>query len=165
MGNYYLRIIGLADENGFLDASRVQESLGLSSSSVRKYLRMLEKEGLVERVGGGFKLTEKGARLKKTLQLVKEKKVAEPYYVTEPETGRAIPLSFRDYRQLYAIIEYRLVDPEILEKHLRMGYIAQWARAALGDEYLAYLIERGEVKNLIDLKNYLKNMLSIVDEE
>jgi len=69
-----------------------------------------------------------------------------------------VPLSFRDYRQLLAVIESGLAEPRILEEHMKK-YLAKWVREALGDEYLAHMLERGQIKTLEDLKRYIEMIL------
>jgi len=38
-------------------------------------------------------------------------------------------------------------------------YLAKWVREALGDEYLAHMLERGQIKTLEDLKRYIEMIL------
>jgi len=132
---------------------------GLSPSTVRKYLRELERGGLVERRGELFAPTEKGLLLGKTLHNLRSRRAAQPYIVTDPSTDQPIPLSFRDYRQLLAVIESGLAEPRILEEHMKR-YLAKWIREALGDEYLAHMLESGQIKTLEDLKKYIEMILN-----
>jgi len=134
---------------------------GLSPSTVRKYLRELENSELVEKRGELFAPTEKGLLLGKTLRNLRARRAAQPYIVTDPSTGQPVPLSFRDYRQLLAIIESGLVEARILEEHAKK-YLAKWVREALGDEYLAHMLESGQIKTLEDLKKYIEMMLDVL---
>jgi len=132
---------------------------GLSLSTIRRYLRELEKSGLVEKRGELFAPTERGLLLRRTLQNLRSGRAAQPYIVTDPSTGHPVPLSFRDYRQLLALIEGGLAEPRILEEHMKR-YLAKWVREALGDEYLAHMLERGQIKTLEDLKRYIEMVLN-----
>lgn len=165
MKQSHLRVLLASDENGFLDLSQIQQKLNLTMSSLRRYIRILERDGFVSRSEKGFVLTEKGMKLKKTVQALKEKRDAPAYYITDPSTGQPVPLSFRNYSQLYAILAYGLVDKSLIEKHIAQGYLSNWAREALGDEYLASLIQGGEVKNASDLLAYLKMIIQLSTAE
>jgi len=134
---------------------------GLSFSTLRRYLRELENSGLVEKRGELFAPTEKGLLLGKTLRNLRSGRAAQPYIVTDPSTGQPVPLSFRDYRQLLALIEGGLADSRILEEHMKK-YMAKWVREALGDEYLAYMLESGQIRTLEDLKRYIEMILDVL---
>ncbi|AFK51523.1 regulatory protein, MarR [Thermogladius calderae 1633] len=161
----HLKILLLSDENGYLDLGSVQQKLNLTMSSLRKYVRQLEKDGLVARSEKGLVLTEKGLKLKKTILNLKTKRDVPAYLITDPSTGQPVPVSFKSYAQLYALLAYDLVDKTLVDKHIAQGYLANWARDAVGDEYLASLIQSGGVKNSNDLLSYLKMILQLVAVE
>jgi len=153
-----LRLLEYLGEGGST-IGELSSKTGLSPSTVRKYLRELEKSGLVERRGELFAPTEKGLLLGKTLRNLRSGRAAQPYIVTDPSTGQPVPLSFRDYRQLLAVIDSGLTDSRILEEHVKR-YLSKWVREALGDEYLAHMLESGQIKTLEDLKKYIEMILN-----
>lgn len=157
----YLKLVELIDENG-VTIGDLASKTGLSTSTLRRYLRELEAAGLVARRDDLYVTTEVGLKLKRSMQALRRTREAEPYIVTDPSSGVAVPLSFRSYEQLLAIIDGRLVDEKILMEHVRR-YLPAWARNSLGDEYLAYLIESGAIKSLEDLKKYIKAVLEALE--
>jgi len=160
----HYKIVLASNENGIIDPKAVSEKLGLSISTVKKYIKNLENEGLIIYKDGVFKLTNKGEALKKSLLKLRNKaeQGISPYLVTEPDTGVLIPLSIKNYEQLYVVIKYGLAPRNILEEHFRRGYLAKWIKEVLGDEYFAKLYSEGKIKTLDDLKNYIKNMIKLI---
>lgn len=159
----HYRILFYAGEDGAIDLARAKSSMGISQATLRKYITLLSREGLVEKRGGGVFLTPRGFKLLKTLKVVKEGGKAPPYVLTSPDTGLPIPLSFSTYKQLYAIIAEELAESRVVEYHLR-NYMEGWLRS-LGDEYLLDLVKEGKVKSVEDLKNYLEKILSVAEAE
>ncbi|ADV65059.1 winged helix-turn-helix domain-containing protein [Desulfurococcus mucosus] len=158
-----LKLLSLMDENG-VAIDKLSSETGLSTRTVKRYLRELEEKGLVEQRGELYALTAAGLKLKKSLQALRARREAPPYIVTDPSSGAQIPLSFRNYKQLLAIIDAGLADKSVLEEHMRK-YLATWVKDSLGDEYLAYLLETGAIKNLDDLKNYLETILKALGDQ
>ncbi|MCD6301825.1 MAG: MarR family transcriptional regulator, partial [Staphylothermus sp.] len=64
--------------------------------------------------------------------------------------------------QLYAVLEYGLAPKDVLEEHLRRGYLVKWIKEVLGDEYFTKLYNEGKIKTLDELKNYIKNILKLI---
>ncbi len=160
----HYKIILASNEKGIMDPKAISEKLGLSISTVRKYIKNLVNEGLVIYRDGVFELTEKGEALKKSLLKLRNKveQGISPYLVTDPDTGVSIPLSIKNYEQLYVVIEYDLVPRNVLEEHFRRGYLAKWIKEVLGDEYFTKLYSEGKIKTLDDLKNYIKNIIKLI---
>ncbi len=160
----HYKIILVSDEIGVIDPRTVSEKLGLSISTVKKYIKNLVNEGLIVYKDGVFKLTEKGEALKKSLLNLRKimEQGTSPYVVTDPSSGAPIPLSIKNYEQLYIVIEYELAPRPLLEEHFRRGYIAKWIKEVLGDEYFIKLYDEGRIKTLDDLKNYIKSIIKLI---
>ncbi|MEZ0394414.1 MAG: winged helix-turn-helix domain-containing protein [Desulfurococcaceae archaeon] len=160
----YYKVVMYADESGVLSASAVREKMGIEASSLKKYLRALMREGLIERLEEDkYVLTDLGKALKRSLENLRGNIGAPKYVVTDPSSNREVPLQFSNYKQLLAIIENDLVDRRLLEQHLQRGYIAEWASSGLGDEFLRMLIRGGAIKSLDDLANYIRSILSVIE--
>ncbi len=160
----HYKIILASNDKGIIDPKTISEKLGLSISTVRKYIKNLMNEGLLIYKDGVFKLTEKGEALKKSLLKLKDKaeQGISSYLVTDPDTGAPIPLSIKNYEQLYVVIEYGLAPRNVLEGHFRRGYLAKWIKEVLGDEYFTKLYSEGKIKTIDDLKNYIKNIIKLI---
>lgn len=140
------------------------KKVGVHINTVKKYLKFLEREGLVKTVGfNEYVLEEKGKLFITSIKKIIEKN-KHAYVVTDPDSGEAIPVSFKDYKQLFIIYKYELVPRNILEEHFKKGYIINWIKNSMGDEYLLKKIENGEIKNLKDLINYIEKIISVVEE-
>jgi predicted transcriptional regulator len=154
------KLITVADENNTIDIAKASQLLGVSPSTIRKYIQQLVSEGVVEKTGEGkYVLTRLGVSIKKVVNASTLKKTPS-YVITETSTGQPVPLSFNSYEQLYAIITYQLAPRDILEHHLK-NYLAEWVRSSIGDEMLAEKIVKGEIATIEDLKKYLEFILSI----
>jgi len=152
------RILELLAEKKEADVQTIATTVGLRSSTVRKYLAELERSGLVERVGSVAKITEKALRLfgaetekPSEEQAVEEvvspkpsEQLIEPFYFLVK--GSVVPLRIKNKRQLAAAIVYGLVEPEELSYVLRTGYLTTWLRTTLREEELANKLE--ELKGL-----------------
>ncbi len=154
------KLIMLADEKDVIDIGDASQVLGVSPSTIRKYVQQLISEGIVEKtVDGKYVLTKLGVSIKKAVNMSTSKNIPS-YVITDVSTGQPIPLSFNSYEQLYAIITYQLAPRDVLEHHLR-NYLSEWVRSSIGDEVLAEKISRGEIATIEDLKKYLEFILSI----
>ncbi|ABN70478.1 regulatory protein, MarR [Staphylothermus marinus F1] len=159
----FYRIILYSGENGELEPVKIAQQLGLQLNTVKKYLKTLEKEELVRRIDDKrYQLTSKGLKLKKSIERLKEIKTPEPYIITNPSTGEPLQLTVRDYKQLYAVIEYGLAPRNILEEHLKRGYFLEWIKNVFNDEFLVELINEGRITTIDDLKNYLKEIIGLL---
>ena len=152
------RILELLAEKKEADIQTIATTVGLRSSTVRKYLAELERSGLVERVGSVARITKKalqllGAEAEKPSeeQPVEEvvtpkpsEQLIEPFYFLVK--GSVVPLRIKNKRQLAAAIIYGLVEPEELSYVLRTGYLTTWLRTSLREEELAKKLE--ELKGL-----------------
>jgi len=152
------RILELLAEKKEADVQTIATTVGLRSSTVRKYLAELERSGLVERVGSVAKITEKALQLLRAKterpseeQPVEEvvtpkpsEQLIEPFYFLVK--GSLVPLRIKNKRQLAATIVYGLIEPEELSYVLRTGYLITWLRTALREEELAKKLE--ELKGL-----------------
>ncbi len=159
----FYRLI-LLFRNDQLSVNDVSRETGLLASSVKKYLTILEKQGLVERKGSNiYVLTSRGKMFRDFLEKIKpEYRAGAPYIFTDPSTGTPIPLEVRNYAQLYAVLKYELIEKSIAEEHLRRGYLLEWIKNGLKDQHLAEKLERGELKSIEDLIKYLEFHMKIV---
>ncbi len=152
------RILEILAEKKEADVQTIATSIGLRSSTVRKYLTELERNGLVERIGATARITEKALQLLRggekepgREELALEESVPKPSeQLIEPfyffVRGSVVPLRIRNKRQLAAAIVYGLVEPEELSYVLRTGYLTTWLRYAIREEELARKLE--ELKGL-----------------
>ena len=147
-----------------LEIESISQKTGISRSTVRKYLKQLEKEGLVKQVDEfRFTLTDKGRLFKECVTgILKDQ--GSTYVLTDPGTGQPLTLSFRNYKQLLAIYKYGLAPREVLEEHFKRGYIQNWIKEGVKDKLLAEELNTGGIKTFEDLITYLEKILSIVDQ-
>lgn len=157
----HYRLLLYAGESGQLDLAQARSSMGISPATLRKYVSLLAKEGLVEKRDGSVYLTQLGFKLLKTLKALKEGSKAPAYVLTSPDTGTPVPLTFTSYTQLYAILAYGFVEDRVVEYHLKK-YMEGWLKS-LGDEYLLDLVKTGRVKSARDLREYLEKILRAAD--
>ncbi len=156
----YLILLASSDDKK-IDINKASELLKISASTVRKYLNLLVKEGFIEKREDGFYLTSLGEKFLKTIKSIKtDFQASSPYFITDLSTGVPIPLSFKNYKQLLCIIKNEFVDKNTLELHFKQ-YMINWIKNSLNDEFLLELTNRGLIKNIDDLKNYLENLISI----
>jgi len=154
------KLITIADENNTIDIARASQLLGVSPSTVRKYIQQLVSEGVVEKTGEGkYVLTRLGVSIRRVVSASTLKNTPS-YVITDTSTGQPVSLSFNSYEQLYAVITYQLAPRDILEHHLK-NYLAEWVRSSIRDEILAEKIVKGEIATIEDLKKYLEFILSI----
>ncbi len=148
-----------------LNPVRLANVLKINVNTVKKYLRILWEEGFVKPHGvGEYMVTEKGKKLINSINNIRGRRDAPSYILTDPSTGQAIPLSIKNYKQLYAVIKYGLVPYNILLEHIRRGYLIEWLRNSIGDQYLADLMERGKIKSIEDLLKYLDKVIDLIEE-
>jgi len=146
-------------ENNTINPEIAARKLNVQVNTVKKYLKALMDEGLIEPGGPGiYKLTDKGRMLLESI--VKTRKSSEKYIVTNPETGQPLLLTFSNYEQLLAIFRNNLAPVEVLEEHLRRGYLTAWIKS-IGDHYLAELLEKGVIKDFKSLAEYLDKIVEI----
>ncbi len=164
---YYKLLIHFHDDKATLE--ELKESTGLASSSIKKYLNVLEARGFVKRAGypsNIFILTNKGRLLKETiisLRSLPPEKIPE-YIITDPNTGTPVPLRVRNHKQLLAILKYGLVEPEVFMEHVKRKYLVEWLRSSLGDKYLSALIESGEIKTIDEFINEVEKIVKILEK-
>ena len=155
------KVLTVAEE-GVIRVPEVAVKLGLKSSTLHKYLRILEKERLVEKIDTNtYRVTELGMSFVNSLLKARETSVSR-YIVTDLGSNQVIPLSFGNYLQLYVIVKYDILPREILEEHFKRGYISMWIKNAIGDIYLYDLIEKGLIRSIDDLLNYIEKILSVL---
>jgi len=119
-------------ETGEMTLEELASRLGVSRSTVKRYVLSLEKRGLVARLGGMVRLTPEGRR---AAGVEGGGGGVLPLVFSTP--SGAVPLRVKSLRQLYAVIHYGLLEPEELEYMLRVGCISSWLRLVLGEEELA----------------------------
>ncbi len=150
---------------GEVEARKLAELTGLTISSVRKYLSVLVKEGLVSRTNTDkYVLTEKGLNFRRFLEKMDPSYRSEaPYVFTDPNTGSPVPVQIRNYTQLYAVLRYDLIDKSIVEEHVKRGYLLEWIKSAMNDQHLAEKISKGEINSIDELLEYLEFHYKVVE--
>ncbi len=152
----------LARIEGEVRCDELSELVGLSRSTVRRYLRELLEEGLViETSRGIYALTDKGRRIKESLQRVSTEVSEEmAYVVTDLNTGAPVPLKIKSLKQLYVIVKHGLAPKEVLGDHLRRGYVSEWVRNVLGDEELARKLSTEDLSGIVKV---LEELVSLTE--
>ena len=152
----------LAKIEGEVTFDELSELVGLSKSTLRKYVRELLEEGLVIEVSRGvYALTDKGKRVKESLKSVLAEVSEEKAYVlTDPNTGVPVPLKIKSLKQLYVVIKYGLVPEGVLKEHLRRGYVSEWVKNVLGDEELA---KRLSTEKLSEVVKTLEELIGLTE--
>jgi len=148
-----------------LSIKEMASRLGVSESTVRRYVKKLMSEGLVEG-RGKYSLTEKGLMLRESLKKVSqitEVSTERSYVFTDPKSGVALPLRVRNLEQLYAVAKYKLVDKEILLQHIKVGYLGSWIRNVIGDDILASIVEEASKKGFCEVINVLEKYLHMLN--
>jgi predicted transcriptional regulator len=160
---YYRLILFFNDKEKSVE--ELAKETGLAESTIKKYVLVLMHEGLVQRRGEKtFGLTDEGLRLKSFLRGI-ERQSSSPYVFTDPVTGSPIPLAFKNYIQLWAAVKYGLVDKKAAEEHFERGYLKEWIRNGLNDDYTYSLIENGKIKTLDDLLAHIENAMRILNRK
>ncbi len=155
----FYRIVFLFRDNEELDQRDIAEKLGVSIATVKRYVRELLKLGYItETKPSVYKLTNKGLLFQKSLSSLVDKIVEEHlgYVFTDPYTGSPVPLRIRSLEQLYAVLKYGLLPENVLQEHLRRGYLGKWIKEVLGDELLAEAIEKKDLS--------INELLEIIEE-
>lgn len=152
----------LAKIEGEVTCHELSELVGLSRSTMRRYLRELLKEGLVIEVSKGtYALTDKGRRVKESLKsILAEVSEDKAYVVTDPGTGVPTPLRIRSLKHLYVVIKYGLAPEEVLREHLRRGYVSEWVKNVLGNEELA---KKLVTEDLSEVVKVLEELISLTE--
>jgi len=141
-------LMKIEGEVGFDELSGL---VGLSKSTLRRYVRELIEEGFVIEVSRCvYALTDKGKRVKESLKsALAEVSEEKAYVLTDPSTGAPVPLKIKSLKHLYVVIKYGLVPEGILREHLRRGYVSEWVKNVLGDEELAKKLSTEELSEVI----------------
>lgn len=147
---------------GEVKYDELSELVGLSKSTLRRYLRELLEEGFVIEVSKGtYVLTDKGRRIKESLKSVlTEVGEDKAYVVTDPGTGAPVPLKIRSLKHLYVVIKYGLVPEGVLKEHLRRGYVSEWVKNVLGNEELANKLITEELSEVVKA---LEELISLTE--
>lgn len=152
------------NKDGLIDPNEASNAIGINVNTVKKYLRMLVKEGFIVQEMDKYKLTDKGRKLVNSVKNVMENSGKTSYVITDPNTGTPIPLTIKDYRQLYAVIKYKLAPEDVIWEHVKRGYFINWFRDALKDEYIVSKITSGEISDLNKLLEYIEEIINLIDE-
>lgn len=154
-------ILLATDSDRKINIDNAAKLLNISTSTIKKYLNILVKDGYLDKREDGYYLTPLGEKLLNTIKSIKNGlQASSPYVLTDPNSGSPIPLIFKNYKQLLSIIENEFVDKNVLDYHFEK-YMINWFKNSIGDEYLLELFNRGIVKNIDDLKNYLKQIMNL----
>ncbi len=130
--------------------------LGVRRQTAKKYMDQLVKRGyLVKRPDGTYYLAgegesssgsgggsstghgSSGSSSSPTSRVVRV--AGEPFYFVYQ--GSPVTLAVRSLEQLYAIVRYRIVEPEVIAWLISMGYLQAWLRSALGAEDVARAVD------------------------
>jgi len=152
------------NKDGLIDPNEASNVIGINVNTVKKYLRMLVKEGFIVQEMDKYKLTDKGWKLVNSVKNVMENSGKTSYVITDPNTGAPIPLTVKDYRQLYAVIKYKLASEDVIWEHVKRGYFINWFIDALKDEYIVSKIASGEISDLNKLLEYIEEIINLIDE-
>lgn len=115
----------------------IAKKLKVREKSVKKNLKPLISRDLVRRLDEKFLLTDKGNLFMSSVTKSSPEVKKGEEYIFRDLSGNTATLAVKDLKQLYAIIEFNLVDKEIMLHHLKSGYISDWIKNSIGDGYLA----------------------------
>lgn len=138
----------------------VMQKLNLSSTTVKKYLKLLKDNGLIEEVSGDrYRITPKAEFYLEGLSITSRNVSEDKMYVFTDDTGKPIILKIDKLEKLYIAIKHNLIPREIIYHHLLNGYIAKWVAEALGCVKLSERL-RG-IKNVDELLNIIEEYMLI----
>lgn len=161
----FYRVLFLLTSDKPTELEYIARKLNVLVSTAKRYLKELLKLGYVIEVDTGkYVLTEKGVLFKKSVLAYLKGNRGSAYYFTRPGSHTPLPLVIRDLTQLYAIIEYGIIDWSILEHHIRSGSLIKWIRDSLGDMELAKKLE--EIRRSVNrevLLELLRERLEVID--
>jgi hypothetical protein len=139
-----------------MDLNTFAEKVNLTSNQTIHQIQELANEGFLQRVGGGYGITQKGKAALRAFTLV-PKEVSFNFYF-----GIDQPLDFSAWslEEFYRCLKQ--VNVESVEFHLRRGDFENWLREACKEAELAN--EFGRVK-AADLKgeDLRKELLKVID--
>lgn len=129
------------------------QKLKLSPSTVRKYLKLLKDNGLINEINRGrYRITHAGEFYLESILLCSRRVGEDRAYLFTDDSGRPIVLKVDSLEKLYVVIKYGIVPDTVLHNHLVNGYIAKWVRESLGALNLAERIAHiKDVNKLLEI--------------
>jgi len=161
----FYRVLVAMEPGKEFSVDEIAEELRVTASTVKRYLREIAKLGYVVDLDGKYMLSEKGELFRKSLVNLMEKKI-EPsfgYVFTDPSTSSPVPVRVCSLEQLYIVAKYDLVPREILEHHLRAGYITSWVKEVLGDIDLAEKLSKEKDLNVDRFTELIEERIKILE--
>jgi len=159
----HYRLLIYADK-GVLRCESLAKKLGISVNTVKKYLRLLEREGMIKASGiDAYVLTNRGMLLLKSLKNIAGA-TPPPYRVVDPISGELIPITIKNYLQLYVVIKYGLIPEDAVNAYIKSGDLIKWFEQHVGDLYLAEEVKKGRIKSARDLVEYLEKVINLMRE-
>ncbi|MCS7111185.1 MAG: hypothetical protein N3D82_00510 [Ignisphaera sp.] len=138
--------------NEFTKEDAVQK-LMLSPSTIRKYLKSLKNEKLIEEISENrYRITSRAAFYLEGM-LVAPKNVSEDKaYIFTDNAGTPVILKVNSLEKLYIVIKHNIVPNTILHYHLVNGYLVRWIMETLGAVKLAEKLKHAkDINELLEI--------------
>jgi len=134
----------MSEATNKMDLNAFSRKVGFSPAETVEQIQQLAKEGFLQKVGGGFGITNKGKAALKALSPVPEGMSFQFYY----GLNQPAQLSATTLKEFYVVI--RQISIESIEFHLYRRDFENWIKDAVKDPELAHEIEHfreEELKN------------------
>lgn len=129
----------------------IVKKLNLSSTTVRKYLKLLKDSGLIEEISKNrYRITYEAALYLEGISVASKNIDEDKAYIFTDNTGKPMTLKIDSLRKLYIVVKYDLVPKDIIYTHLLNGYLTKWLES-LGAIKLAE-----KLKNSKDVNELLR---------
>jgi predicted transcriptional regulator len=147
----------LVEATNRMDLNMFAQKVNLTPNQTIRLIQELAKEGFLQKVGGGYGITQKGkAALKAFTPVPKDTSFHFYYGINQPSNFTAESLE-----QFYRSIKQ--VSAESLEFHLYRGDFENWLKEACKDRELASEVERVKAADLKgeDLRKELLKVINV----
>jgi predicted transcriptional regulator len=146
----------LIEATSRMDLNSFAQKVNLTPNQTILVIQELAKEGFLQKVGGGYGITQKGkAALKAFTPVPKDASFHFYYGINHPSDFTADSLE-----QFYGVIKQ--LSPESLEFHLYRGDFENWLREACKDPEIAREIEHVKAAGLKG-EDLRKELLKVIN--
>jgi len=121
----------MSEATSRMDINTFSKKVNLTPNQAVKQIQELAKEGFLQKIGGGYGMTEKGKTALKVFTLVPEEMSFHFYYGIDQPTD----LTAKTLQEFYNIV--KIVSANSLEFHLYGGDFENWVKEACKEPELA----------------------------
>ena len=126
----------MSEATNKMDLNAFSKKVGFTPAETVEQIQQLAKEGFLQKVGGGFGITNKGKAALKALLPVPEGMSFQFYY----RLNQPAQLSATTLKELYSVV--RQISVDSIEFHLYRRDFENWIKEAFKDPELAHEIEQ-----------------------